>query len=90
IDDAVGLSGTGLVAFGAFTFAAESDRLSVLVVPRVVVGRRDGVGWITTIDDAEQLPAPAPLGAEYRILLRPGALGPAGYRSAVAEAVRRI
>ena len=90
IDDAVGLSGTGLVAFGAFTFAAESDRPSVLVVPRVVVGRRDGVGWITTIDDAEQLPAPAPLGAEYRILLRPGALGPDGYRSAVAEAVRRI
>jgi menaquinone-specific isochorismate synthase len=90
VDDAVGLSGTGLVAFGAFTFAAASDRPSVLIVPRVIVGCRDGVGWITRVDDADQRVASTPLGPEYRIPLRPGALGPDGYRDAVAEAVRRI
>jgi menaquinone-specific isochorismate synthase len=99
IDDPVGLSGTGLIAFGAFTFAPESDRPSVLVVPRVVVGVRDGVGWITRVrtdDDAadgaeaDAVPAATALGAEYRIPLRPGELGPDRYRAAVAEAVRRI
>ncbi len=90
IDDPVRLSGSGLVAFGAFTFAPESDRPSVLVVPRVTVGMRDGVAWVTRIDDADDRIAATPLGAEYRIPLRPGALAPEGYRDAVAEAVRRI
>jgi menaquinone-specific isochorismate synthase len=90
IDDPIGLSGTGLVAFGAFTFDAGSDRPSVLVVPRVVVGRRDGVGWVTRIDGADDRVASTPLGPEYRIPLRPGALDPDGYRAAVAEAVDRI
>ena len=90
IDDPVGLSGSGLVAFGAFTFAPDSDRPSVLVVPRVTVGMRDGVAWVTRIDDADDRVAATPLGNEYRIPLRPGELTPDGYRDAVAEAVRRI
>jgi menaquinone-specific isochorismate synthase len=90
IDDPVGLSGSGLIAFGAFTFAPDSERPSVLVVPRVTVGMRDGVAWVTRIDDADDRVAATPLGAEYRIPLRPGALTPDGYRDAVAEAVRRI
>lgn len=93
VDDPVGLSGSGLVAFGAFTFAAESDRPSVLIVPRVVVGCRDGVGWITRIDDgtdADDPVAATPLGPEYRIPLRPGTVTPDRYREIVAEAVQRI
>jgi menaquinone-specific isochorismate synthase len=90
IDDPVGLSGSGLIAFGAFTFAPDSDRPSVLVVPRTVVGSRDGVGWITRIDGADDRVASTPLGAEYRIPLRPGALGPERYREVAAEIVRRI
>lgn len=90
IDDPVRLSGSGLIAFGAFTFAPESDRPSVLVVPRVTVGLRDGVAWVTRVDDADDRIAARPLGAEYRIPLRPGELSPDGYREAVAEAVRRI
>ena len=40
--------GSGLVTFGSFTFDDEADG-SILVVPEVVIGRRDGVAWITVI-----------------------------------------
>lgn len=49
IDDRVGLPGTGLVAFGAFAFADESAATSVLIVPELVMGRRDGRAWVTRI-----------------------------------------
>jgi menaquinone-specific isochorismate synthase len=49
IDDRVGLPGTGLVAFGAFAFADESEATSVLIVPELVMGRRDGRAWVTRI-----------------------------------------
>jgi menaquinone-specific isochorismate synthase len=68
----------------------------VLIVPRVVLGRRDGVTWITRVTAGAEpgaeatVPAPVPLGAEYRIALHPGELDGDGYRAAVAEAVRRI
>jgi menaquinone-specific isochorismate synthase len=49
VTDEVGLPGTGLVGFGAFTFDASSDG-SALIVPRVLRGR-DGHGraWLTTV-----------------------------------------
>lgn len=56
--DRTRLPGTGLVAFGSFGFASDSPRGSAVVVPRVVVGRRDGRSWVTTIDE---LPGPGPL-----------------------------
>ncbi|MDQ0894586.1 isochorismate synthase [Agromyces ramosus] len=49
VDDRVGLPGTGLVAFGAFAFADESASTSVLTVPELVLGRRDGRAWVTRI-----------------------------------------
>ncbi len=48
VDDQVGLPGCGPVAFGSFTFDPTSDG-SVLVMPRAVLGRRDGHAWLTTI-----------------------------------------
>lgn len=50
VDDEMRVRGTGLVAFGAFAFADDSPTPSVLIVPRVVVGRRHGRAWMTTID----------------------------------------
>ncbi|GAB3401916.1 chorismate-binding protein [Schumannella luteola] len=90
ITDPVRLSGSGLIAFGAFSFADESARTSVLIVPRVILGRRDGVSWVTRIDGAADTVGATPLGAEYRLLFKPGALGPDAYRDAVATAVQRI
>ena len=90
VRDEVGRSGTGLVAFGAFAFADESACTSVLIVPRVVIGRRDGVSWVTRIDGAQDAVAATALGPEFRVVLHPGELTPDGYREAVATAIDRI
>jgi menaquinone-specific isochorismate synthase len=47
--DPIAHPGTGLVAFGTFAFADDSSLPSVLIVPEVVIGRRDGRSWITRI-----------------------------------------
>lgn len=90
VRDEVGRSGTGLVAFGAFAFSDESTCTSVLIVPRVVIGRRDGVSWVTRIDGAPDAVAATALGPEFRVVLHPGELTPDGYREAVAAAIARI
>lgn len=90
VRDEVRLPGTGLVALGAFAFADSSPRTSVLVVPSVILGRANGRAWMTRVGTAAAMPADRPFGEEYRIPLLPGALGPDGYRAAVADAVSRI
>ncbi len=62
VDDRVGLPGTGLVGIGSFAFT-DRDPGSALIVPRRVVGRRQGTTWLTTIDPpGEESDAPAPPG----------------------------
>ena len=90
VDDEVRVRGSGLVAFGAFAFDDASARTSVLIVPRVIVGRRDGVGWITRVNGADDPVVASPLGPEYRLSLHAGALDADGYRDAVRAAVARI
>jgi menaquinone-specific isochorismate synthase len=59
VRDEVDLPGTGPVAFGSFAFDEDSAAGGVVVVPRVVVGRRAGRMWLTTIDSGATLrPAP--------------------------------
>jgi menaquinone-specific isochorismate synthase len=69
VDDRVQVPGTGPLAFGSFTFDPASDG-SVLIVPRVIVGR-DGTGtaWLTTVSDGRE-----PAGRQSW----PGAAGPDG------------
>ena len=55
VEDEVEVPGSGLVAFGSFTFDP-SRGASVLVVPQVLVGTRDGVSWMTTVTGG---PAPS-------------------------------
>jgi menaquinone-specific isochorismate synthase len=57
--DEVRRPGTGLVGFGSFTFDDDAAG-SVLLIPRVVVGRRDGVSWLTTIEPDGAPPVPGP------------------------------
>ncbi|WP_040160072.1 isochorismate synthase [Mobilicoccus massiliensis] len=97
VDDEVGLVGTGLVAFGSFAYSPASREESLLVVPRVILGRRDGRSFVTTIswsvgahDDAEvpsSQPAPRSPG---EVSFFDGALAGPAWQTAVAEAVRRI
>lgn len=66
IDDEVCIPGTGLVAFGAFTFAADSTATSSLTVPEFVLGRSGAetfLTWCRPETDAERdasVPASAP------------------------------
>jgi menaquinone-specific isochorismate synthase len=58
VDDEVRVAGSGLVAFGSFAYSAASGDTSVLTVPRVVIGRRDGQAWVThVVLDDEPWPA---------------------------------
>lgn len=52
VHDEVGGPGTGPVAFMSFTFD-ERNADSVLVVPEVVFGERDGRSFITTVGDVD-------------------------------------
>lgn len=51
--DEVSVPGSGLVAFGSFAFADDSEAESVLIVPQILLGSRDGVQWITRVGDNE-------------------------------------
>jgi menaquinone-specific isochorismate synthase len=50
IDDPLDLPGTGPIAFASFTFDPASSG-STVVIPRVVVGRYQGQGFMTVIED---------------------------------------
>jgi menaquinone-specific isochorismate synthase len=94
VRDDVGVAGSGPVAFGSFTFA--EDAPSVLLVPAVVVGRRDGVSWVTTISSGDRVPEsaqprptddPRPPGD---VTFEAGTLGDLEWSNAVSSAVARI
>jgi menaquinone-specific isochorismate synthase len=92
VDDQVGQPGCGPVAFASFTFDPTSDG-SVLVVPRTVAGRRDGISWLTTIGDGAApaaAPVPAPLVAPGIVRWHDGSLAAPDWERAVATAVGRI
>lgn len=93
VRDEVDLPGSGLVAFGTFTFSDDSAG-SGLIVPEVVVGRRDGVSWLTTIGTGfTTLPslavadgADSPVGTTFS----DGSVNSADWQRVVAQAVTRI
>ena len=49
ITDPLQVQGSGLVGFGSATFSPDSTLNSVLIVPRIILGTRDGRSWITKI-----------------------------------------
>jgi menaquinone-specific isochorismate synthase len=100
VGDDVAAAGTGPVAFGSFTFDPTSDG-SVLMVPRVVLGRADGSGWLTTIGTTARpapsaarvladLPVPAPAVMPTGVRWADGSLTTPQWERAVATAVAAI
>src|SRR5262249_9250514 len=94
VSDEVGLPGCGPVAFLSFAFADEPGE-SVLVVPKVVLGSRGGVGWITEFGaGAEDMPTSmrrmSPIRPATGVRYSDGLLSVERWRRAVAEAVRRM
>lgn len=99
IRDQVRVPGTGLVAFGSFAFDADEPAGGVLVVPRVVVGRRTtpaGVrAWVTTIDPdgAPSLPLTPPhhpVHPPREVTWEQGSATAQEWREKVAQAVAEI
>ncbi len=94
VRDEVQAPGTGLVGFGSFGFADDPGD-SVLVVPQVVVGTREGRAWMTVIGreepagtpDLTPQPAPSP---PRNVTFADGAMSGAAWESVVADAVARI
>jgi menaquinone-specific isochorismate synthase len=93
VDGDLGIAGSGPVVFASIAFDPVAGT-SVFVVPETTVGRRDGVGWITTIGDVDRddVPAAVPGLPDEALRLRyaDGALDPASWCAAVAAAVERI
>ena len=95
------LFGAGLIAFGSFVFDPDNTAAqSVLIVPRTVIGRRDGVAWRTDVaGEPHLLPSgpsePVPSGESppaepSMIAYADGALSGMEWEHVVAVAVRRI
>jgi menaquinone-specific isochorismate synthase len=90
VDDQVGLPGCGPMAFGSFTFDPASEG-SVVVIPRTVVGRRDGQAWLTTIgDEPGGLARVQPVTSPAEVRWHDGSLPAPQWERAVAAAVARI
>lgn len=62
VSDEVGAAGSGLIAFGSFPFDPEAPG-GRLIVPAVIVGRRDGITWRTDVLPPGADPAAAHEGA---------------------------
>ena len=89
ITDPVGMPGSGLIALGSFAFSEHSKATSVLIVPSVIIGRRDGVSWITRVNSSST-PTATALGPEYRISLLPGAMSADDFVAAVDASIAAI
>jgi menaquinone-specific isochorismate synthase len=95
VADDVNLPGTGPVAFASFTFDPDTEG-SVLIVPRVLLGRRDDRTWLTVIGDdvdavlrdlAKPVAAPQHHGQAH---WSDGSRSPSEWVAIVADAVSRI
>lgn len=90
ISDSVHASGTGPILFTSFSFDPDED--SILVIPSVVVGMRNGSSWITWIGDQAQPKLSENTqnleDAEYN--WGDGSLSPAEWQIRVSKAITKI
>ncbi len=87
--------GTGPLAIGSFTFDPDrSEERSVLTVPQVVLGRRNGMAWMTRLGTGrfdDTLPPPGePTRAPSGVALASGAMGRRVWTRIVGEVVELI
>ena len=90
IADSVHASGTGPILFTSFSF--DQDEESVLVIPEVIVGMRNGNSWITWIGDQAQpkLLEEVPTLQDAEFNWGDGSLSPAEWQVRVAQAIKEI
>lgn len=91
--DEVEVPGSGLVAFGSFAFANDSEAESVLIVPRVLLGTRDGVRWVTRVagdDDENFWNETGNYSANASVSLTDGLQSADGFMQSVRDAIVAI
>lgn len=90
VADSVHASGTGPILFTSFSF--DPDEESVLIIPQIVVGMRNGSSWITWIGDQPQpsLLDKAPVLEDAEFNWGDGSLSPAEWQIRVAQAIKEI
>ncbi len=90
IADSVHASGTGPILFTSFSF--DPDEESVLVIPQILVGMRNGSSWITWIGDQAQpkLLEEVPLLQDAEFNWGDGSLSPAEWQLRVTQAIKEI
>lgn len=88
VQDEVGGTSTGPVVFVSLGFSDDDE--SVAIVPRTVLGCRDGRSFITTIGPAAALTEPEPVTAPGPISYADASASIGDYAGAVEQAVRRI
>jgi menaquinone-specific isochorismate synthase len=92
IDDTVSLPGTGPLAFASFAF--DDRQSSVVILPKVLIGRRGETAWITVIgedrDPRTAMPMVALPPAPEAIRWAEGSLSPFAWQQAVSTAIERI
>jgi menaquinone-specific isochorismate synthase len=89
VQDEVGLTGTGLLAFASFTFDEDSGP-SHLVFPHVVVGRRDSTAWLTKIGDRDLPGSSAATDHVPKIRYAGASVGEIDWIEAVESAIGRL
>jgi menaquinone-specific isochorismate synthase len=94
VRDELEVPGSGLVCMGSFAFADQPGE-SVLVVPRVVVGRRGEHCWMTVVGE-DELTLPPPLESHLapqapgNVVFTDGDVDGAEWEAIVGRAVERI
>ena len=90
ISDSVHVSGTGPILFTSFSF--DQNEESVLVIPEVIVGMRNGSSWITWIGDQAQpkLAESAPTLEDAEYNWGDGSISPGEWQIRVAQAIKEI
>jgi menaquinone-specific isochorismate synthase len=90
VNDSVHANGTGPILFTSFSFSPEDS--SVLIIPEVVVGLRNGKSWITWIGDFPQpsLPKIAPTYAKNSMKWQKEFDVDDQWKTRVSQAVSRI
>ena len=90
IADSVHASGTGPILFTSFSFDPDED--SILIIPQIVVGMRNGSSWITWIGDQAQpkLLEEVPTLQDAEFNWGDGSLSPSEWQVRVAQAIKEI